>query len=223
MVQIIRGHLVGVERCPQCGIAHPNLEYRHHFAGTRHLGASLIDLWITYRCNSCGDAVSVKTVADPSVGWSKEHFDGFVNSGRGLILVIQPAQTEVDSDLPQRSKTYLEQAIQSLHAPDGAAMLAGSAVDAMLKERGLTKGSVYDRIKEAVNQRILTNEMADWAHEVRLGANSPRHSDLSDPHVSADQAQQSIAFAKALGDFLFVFPARVARGKADATKAITPA
>lgn len=98
-------------------------------------------------------------------------------------------------------------------------MLAGSAVDALLKEKGYTAGSVYERINKAVEDHVLTADMAEWAHAVRLEANRPRHADLDEPHATAAEAKQSIEFAKALGDFLFVFPARVAAGKQAADEA----
>jgi hypothetical protein len=54
--------------------------------------------------------------------------------------------------------------------------------------------------------------MGEWAHEVRLGANRPRHSDQENPHVSPQEAQQSVEFAKALAHFLFVLSSRVKKG-----------
>jgi hypothetical protein len=138
------------------------------------------------------------------------------NNGTLELLALYPSIETVDVELPQKARTYLRQAIASLHAPDGAAMLAGSAVDAMLKAKGLESGSVYSRIDEAVRQNILTREMGDWAHEVRLGSNRPRHADEQDPHVTHEEAKQSIEFTKTLGVVLFVLPSRVAkRGKSD--------
>jgi len=54
--------------------------------------------------------------------------------------------------------------------------------------------------------------MADWAHNVRLGSNRPRRADKDKPHVSPNEAKQSVEFAEALGNFLFVLTARVNRG-----------
>ena len=82
----------------------------------------------------------------------------------------------------------------------------------MLKDKGYTKGSVYSRIEKATEDGVLTADMASWAHNVRLGANRPRHSDDDEPHVSFEEAQQAIEFTQALGQFLFVLTARVARG-----------
>lgn len=96
--------------------------------------------------------------------------------------------------------------------------MAGSAVDAMLKALNYAEGSVYTRINKAVADNILTAAMGKWAHAVRLEANRPRHADGENPHVSVEEANQVVAFADALGNFLFVFTAMVDRGIADAAK-----
>ena len=91
-------------------------------------------------------------------------------------------------------------------------MLAASAVDAMLKHRGLTEGSLYVRIEKAVEEHLITAEMSKWAHAVRLDANDQRHADQAASLPTEADAQRSIDFAAALGEILFVLPARVERG-----------
>ena len=81
--------------------------------------------------------------------------------------------------VPERAKNYLRQAVDSLHAPSGAVMLAASAVDAMLKNKGYKDGSLYARIDDAAAKHLITPDMAAWAHDVRLDANDERHADES--------------------------------------------
>jgi len=135
---------------------------------------------------------------------------------RFAFFEIFPDPRMAHTDIPEPARTYLQQAYETLHAPDAAAVMAGSAVDAMLKVRGLTSGSLYSRIDEALSQNLLTKGMADWAHEVRLESNRPRHADKENPHVSPDEAKQSVEFAEALGNFLFVLTARIDRGLKEA-------
>jgi hypothetical protein len=132
------------------------------------------------------------------------------------IQTLYPSARIAAAEIPDPARRYLQQAMETLHAPDAAAVMAGSAVDAMLKHFKLTDGSVYKRIDEAVSQHILTAAMGDWAHEVRLGSNRPRHSDAENPHISPQQAQQSVEFAEALAHFLFVLSSRVKKGIEDA-------
>ena len=135
-----------------------------------------------------------------------------VSAGEADIVEILPAPMRVDNDLPERARVYLGQALGSLHAPDGAVMLAASAIDAMLKDIGLRDGSLYARIEQAqVNGRI-TADMATWAHQVRLDANDPRHADETTPHHDRESARRAVDFARALGEYLFALPKRVTRG-----------
>ena len=92
--------------------------------------------------------------------------------------------------------------------------MAASAVDAMLKAKGYTEGNLYPRINKAAVDHVITEEMAQWAHEVRLEANDPRHADVNNPLPSQADAVRSIDFVQALGQLLFVLPERVKRGRA---------
>jgi hypothetical protein len=163
-------------------------------------------VWSTYCCGTCGGGV-LAAIYPGSVG----------------VEAIYPSQHEAHQDIPEPARRFLQQALESLHAPDAAAVMAGSAVDAMLKHLGLTEGSLYSRIDQAVEQHKITSSMGDWAHEVRLGSNRPRHADEKSPHVSPAEARQSVEFTEALGNFLFVLTARIERGTTAAKEASTKA
>jgi hypothetical protein len=129
------------------------------------------------------------------------------------ITDIWPKTYEIEESVPERAKAFLSQTIDSIHAPAGAVLLSASAVDAMLKEKGYKEGSLHKRIGVAAENHLITKEMAAWAHEIRLDANDQRHADDAAPLPSAQDAEKAVEFAKALAQFLFVLPARVARGR----------
>ena len=89
----------------------------------------------------------------------------------------------------------------------------------MLKALALVDGSLYRRIDEAASKGLLTPDMAEWAHDVRLDANDQRHADVAAIAPDFEHAKRCLEFAKALADILFVLPARVTRGKTSAHKA----
>lgn len=89
----------------------------------------------------------------------------------------------------------------------------------MLKSKGYKTGRLYDRIGQAKTDHLITEEMALWAHEVRLDANEPRHADEIAPLPTNNDARKCIDFVLALGLFLFVLPARVQRGLTEASTA----
>ena len=194
--------LQGVRRCPHCAKADPTLTAV--WATDRDVGTPRGDggkpqKWAAYLCGSCGSVVTACGAPGDAIG----------SLATPRVYKIFPSAPTVDDTLPPIAKRFLEQAMETLHAPDAAAVMAGSAVDAMLKEKGYEKGSLYDRIDKSVADGILTKAMGDWAHSVRLGSNRPRHADKDRPHVSPEEAARSVGFAKALGDFLFVLTAQI--------------
>jgi Domain of unknown function (DUF4145) len=84
--------------------------------------------------------------------------------------------------------------------------LTTSALDAMLKAKDYEKGTLNERIKKAIGAQLLTKEMGEWAHHVRLGANDQRHADEDVGFPTQEDAQQSIEFTEALAEILFVLP-----------------
>ncbi|MBA1140275.1 DUF4145 domain-containing protein [Mesorhizobium neociceri] len=197
-------------RCPHCSIPNPGYEQAwFSSAPIQRATPGQTAKWGTYFRMSCGGGILARGI------WSdlKE---------TGEIAVLIPAGRLVHDDVPEPVRIFLQQAIDTQHAPDAAALMAGSAVDAMLKTLGYEKGSVYTRINTAVADHKITESMGEWAHAVRLEANNPRHADKEKPHVSSDEASQSVEFAEALAFFLFVLTERIKRGKKAAEAASAP-
>jgi hypothetical protein len=188
-----------LDRCPYCKVDQPNLNVVYGQETADYTGANR-RFWRMYRCERCGGMVT----AASSVGFDE------------IVAHVYPAPQDVDTAVPGNARTYLQQAINSLHSPAGAVMLAASAVDAMLKIKGYKEGSLNQRIDKAAADHLITSEMAQWAHEVRLDANEQRHADESAPLPTGEDAGRCVEFALALGQFMFVLPARVQRGLTDA-------
>ena len=156
--------------------------------------------WRVYACERCGGVVTA-----------------YSDREGGPVVRVFPEPVGVDEELPSPAREYLIQARDSLAAPAGAVMLATSAVDAMLKAMGYTEGNLYTRINKAAEDHLITEDMAHWAHEVRLEANDPGRADISNPLPSQEDATRSIDFVQALGQFLFVLPERVRQGREEAS------
>jgi len=182
-------------RCPHCQVDKPHLSLlwsvtTNNYSGRQHR------FWATYRCARCGGV---------TLGASTNQ------NGESIALYPSP-ETMEDEAVPANARTYLNQALDSRHAPAGAVMLAASAVDSMLKAKGYKEGSLDSRIKKAVADHLITKEMGQWAHEVRLDANEQRHADENYEIPDETDAHRVIEFTKALALFLFVLPKMVTRG-----------
>lgn len=199
---ILATHLTGISNCPHCGVANPTLQnlWTSDKEIPRGDGGETFK-WAVFTCTTC----SFLVVASAKLR-------SYKGGNSWMIQEVYPEPKQAHEDIPQIARAFLQQAFDTLHAPDAAGVMAGSAVDAMLKERGYIEGSLYSRIDQALNDHVLTQGMADWAHSVRLGSNRPRHADADRPHLTPEEAEQSVEFAEALGDFLFVLTAQITRG-----------
>lgn len=188
------GETLSLDRCPHCTTATPTLEQMQTFSGRAPEGWECV--WGVYRCTRCSACVlAYASTEDTPV--------------QGYL----PANQAVPADLPSKAAKFLEQAMATLHAPSACIMVAASSVDAMLKEKGLTSGSLYARIDEAAAAHLITSEMSAWAHEVRLDANDNRHADEAAEMPTLADAKRVVEFTTAIASFLFTLPARVSRGR----------
>ena len=187
----------GVDRCPHCSVATPLFVIP--WTGQTPTSVGPPQHWALAACVRCGKCLAVGS-------WP--HFD--VDFSRPFEIYPTPKQAH--QDIPEMARVYLQQAYDTLHSPDAASLMAGSAVDAMLKSLNYKDGSVYKRIDQALADNVITKGMADWAHVVRLGANRPRHADIESPYTTPEEAENSVQFAEALANFLFVLSARIDRG-----------
>jgi len=188
-----------IDRCPHCRVALPYMPSFSNSETTNHIGEDK-RWWRTYGCPQCGGLVLASAYHDGEE-----------------IIAIYPEIKSVNPIIPNPAKEYLKQAIDSLHAPSASIMVAASSIDAMLKEKGYSKGSLYARINEASKDHLITEGMATWAHQVRLEANEQRHADPDFKLPDGGDAQRVIDFTLALAEFLFVLPSRVAKGITSST------
>ena len=190
------GSQLPLERCPHCNVAKPSLKLQWQSASKDHAGHNPT-FWSIYNCMSCGGMTMAR-----SIGGQQDD-----------IAHIWPTPVSVSDSIPNRARDYLSQAVASISAQAGAVMLADSAIDSMLKDKGYKDGVLYSRIDAAAKDHLITIEMSAWAHEIRLDANDQRHADDSAQLPTAADANKAVEFASALAQFLYVLPARVERGR----------
>jgi hypothetical protein len=191
-----------MERCPHCAIATPLLVRIHEFDTAASTGRNKRH-WRVYKCSRCGGALLGSAEIHPRIS-------------NPVISDIYPHLEKQPASLPTKASAFLGQAMESLHAPSGAIMLCASSVDAMLKDKNYKQGSLYTRIDQAATDGVITKDIAEWAHDVRLDANDERHADENATLPETDDAKRCIEFTKAFGIYLYTLPKMVADGRARA-------
>jgi len=197
-------HLM-LDSCPHCGRAKPTLVLACNWIESKSHDGSDWRFWGIYSCTTCGGIV---TAGGPTAGGDARDT---------LIFEIYPSIPTISDSIPEKPREFLRQAQSSLHTPAGAIMLSASAVDAMLKEKGYVDDSLHDRIDKAAKDHLITDEMAKWAHQIRLDANEQRHADKDVGLPTNEDGKLTFNFAMAFAEYLFVLPSRVTHGIADAT------
>lgn len=186
----------GLERCPHCKAHNPVLIELFQMANSGDYAGRNQRTWAYYRCATCGSFVSA---CAPQGG--VEATDWF------------PRSDDVHSDVPGAVARFLQQALDTLNAPDGSIVMSASAIDAMLRIHGYTEGTLFSRIDKAAADHLITQDMAEWAHDVRLDANDIRHVNEASSIPTLDDARRAFDFAQTIAELLFVLPARVRRGR----------
>lgn len=187
--------------CPHCGVNKPTMTAQGQVLRSIPIVEGRARHWKAYFCARCGGAVIAGALADTAD-----------------VYEMYPTPTVINEAIPDTAQNYLQQAMNSLHAPAGAVMLCASAVDAMLKEKNCKKGTLNKRIDKATDDRLITEDMKKWAHNIRLDANEPRHADEKNPLPNDMDAKRCLDFALALAEILFVLPSRVTRGLEELSK-----
>lgn len=183
-----------MDRCSHCSVSKPNIILKTSFE-TESYDKYHKRIWGIYVCNNCGGVISAG-----GYNWTEE------------VKELYPSIRTVSNSIPIKARVFLHQANETIHSPSGSIMLSASSIDAMLKVKGYKEGSLYKRIEKAVEDHLITTEMAKWAHQVRLGANDERHADEDAELPTSKDAEKLIDFTTALAQFLFVLPARIEQG-----------
>lgn len=197
------GKQLNLEKCPHCRRQHPRLDYVYShsniFAQWPRADGGKRHSWGVYVCYSCSGHIVVRGQQDR-----------LENGEYGIsVEAIFPRPKSVHDSIEGPAAKFLSQALDTLHAPDACVLMCAASIDAMLKEKDLVKGNLHSRIREAVKTHLIPKSLGDWAHQVRLDANRPRHADETNANVTPEEAERAVAFAEAMGQYLFVLPSLI--------------
>jgi hypothetical protein len=209
--------------CPHCGGEKMGFtsagEYRIVSPGTQFLAF--------FRCNKCqegliaryemtanhGHPSPVSCPADPSeLGFRVKH------------MYPQKVPTRIPSHVPDQLGRYFQQAFDGYRRGDHDASGAMSrkvidvSTQKLLAEESKKYGNIRDRIDALANKGALTNDLKDWAHEVRLGGNEAAHDETP---YSKEEAEELLDFAELYLTYVYTLPGRLKerRDRAAAEKA----
>jgi hypothetical protein len=88
-----------IAKCPHCSIDKPSMRQQTRFPTATHAGKNP-RYWATYACVRCGGVVIAASQKET-----------------GDVHEIYPKLQSVEDTIPDPAKSYLQQAIDTLHSP----------------------------------------------------------------------------------------------------------
>ena len=101
---------------------------------------------------------------------------------------------------------------QSVGAYKGAAVLARRSVQLICLDKGAKKDEkLHKQIEELFNNNIITQDIKNWADEVRYIGNDAAHPNKEE--VNKEDSEDILELLESLCNVLYVAPARAAKRK----------
>lgn len=142
--------------------------------------------------------------------WSASEFTGSIYSYRVLPWAI--GKPEPSQNWPEPVQRYWIQAKDSLQSEnwDAAALMARSALQLVMRDKGANGGTLKAEIKDLVEKKILLPTMEDWSTEVRELGNESAHPSAKTAPTEPQDARDVVQFLDYLLLYLYDLPKQIA-------------
>lgn len=138
------------------------------------------------------------------------------------IIDYYPKRTpKPDDSIPKNVADDYVEAVKcfDVKANKASVAMCRRALQSSVIEKGAKKDRLVDQIDELHERQIITKDIRDWAHEIRLTGNIGAHPDedgLQD--VTHEEAEELIKFTEEYLNYVYIMPAKVAQKRARKTK-----
>src|SRR6516162_257460 len=156
-----------------------------------------------YQCRNCMAYVHVFwSAAEHSIGHSIYDF---------MVLPWPIGKAKPLDNWPDDVQRFWSQAHESLGIKnwDAAAVMARSAVQATMRDKGAVGKDLYGEIEDLAAKGSLPPLMKEWSHEVRVLGNESAHPKPGTPPPTQEDARDIVQFLDSLLLYLYEYPKRI--------------
>lgn len=147
--------------------------------------------------------------------------DGVLGGPFTTLDLLYPESGRLDRSVPERIRAIYAEAYRSRYlAPSAFAVQIRRALEAITEERGVTKGSLAQRLSELGSDGSLPPVLADMGDVLRILGNLGAHAGADD--VAPGHVGVINEFFKAVVEYLYVAPSNIADIKARLAKLKLP-
>lgn len=157
---------------------------------------NLKGIWVIAECPSCKNCVLLQ---------GHESNYTFILSK----MFPSPLPSPVDERIPEKIRKDLEEAklCFSVGAINASVGMCRKSLQRTCKEKGATEKELYSQIDEIASKGIISKDLKELAHSVRLIGNDGVHP--NDEEVTKEDAEEILKLAEQLLDIVFVAPIKV--------------
>lgn len=165
-----------------------------------------------YTCDGCG-VISVGVASSRDVediyGGARRFFS---QDQPKIVWLPELPRGREFADVPTNIAGAASEAYtcQSVGAYRAAVLLARSVIEATCKDKGITHGTLKQKIDGLEESRQINPMLAGLSHEVRLMGNEMAHGDL-DATIDAEDCDDLLEFMSALLEEIYQRPTSLAR------------
>ena len=133
----------------------------------------------------------------------------------GDKIVFPTIRMEAEPDIPTDIRDDFNEALRSLNGNNAkaAVIMTRSALQGATRQQEAQGKTLKDEIDDLAAKHVIPPALQDWAHELRDGGNLVAHPEPGKT-VDMQDAEDLIALAESIFDYLYVIPAEVARRRA---------
>lgn len=158
-----------------------------------------------YKCCVCGGALFIRA-----------HGNNLSSQKLDIYPVNIPT---VSDDIPEKIRAIYIEALLcfGVGAWNATATMCRRIVQECIINKGGVGKTLYNQIDNLASKRIITDDIKDWAHEIRILGRDGAHADVT-TDVGEEEAKFAVEFTKELLNYVYILKARLQRRK---TKPLT--
>lgn len=128
----------------------------------------------------------------------------------GFEIIYPTVRDTAPEDYPVQVSENFTEALRSLNSSNfkAAVMMCRSAMQAATRSLDAQGKDLKAEIDNLADRHLIPESLRDWAHEIRDGGNLAAHPEPG-KRVEKTDAQELMALAESIFEYLFVIPAQV--------------
>lgn len=142
--------------------------------------------------------------------------DGFIDRSQNDVKVVFPPSRDEDpADYPEGVRRNYRDAVRSFDAgiAAGCVMMLRGALQAAMREQNAKGANLKQEIEDLASRHVIPRILSEWADAIRDGGNLVAHPEPG-KQVEMKDAEELLALADSIFEYLYVVPADVARRRA---------